>query len=113
MDVIPTEINVKLQKHLLRACDLRVIFKIPLSMKNYFSFKDKTKQELRSLLLYNFNCNSCNTKCMRKTKEHYRMRTSEHICVSPLIGKYFKNKSETLAVHDRMLFCPKDFKILA
>ena len=89
-----------------------------LQMKNYFNFKDKTKWELRSLLVYNFKCNSCNAEYIGKTKRHYRTRTSEHIGVSPLTGKYVKNNSQTLAVHDHMLFCktvvrPEDFPILA
>ena len=118
--MISTELKVKLHKtfkRLLRACDLRVIFKISLPMKNYFNFKDRTKQELRSLLVYDFKCNSCNAEYIGKTKRHYRTRTSEHIGVSPLTGKCVKNNSQTSAVHDHMLFCktvalPEDFSIL-
>ena len=105
-------------KRLLPACDLRVIFKISLRMKNYFNFKDKTKRELRSLLVYNFKCNSCNAEYIGKTKRHYRTRTSEHIGVSPLTGKCVKNNFQTSVVHDHMLFCktvvrPEDFSIFA
>ena len=56
MGIISTELKVKLHKtfkQLIPVCDLKVIFKISLRMKNYFNFKDKTKQELRSLLIYN------------------------------------------------------------
>ena len=67
MGMISTELKVKLHKtfrfkQLLPACDLRVIFKVSLRMKNYFNFKDKIKQELCSLLVYNFKCNSCNVE---------------------------------------------------
>ena len=121
MGMILTEIKVKLNKtfkQLLPACDLRVIFKASLRMKNYFNFKDKIKRELRSLLVYNFKCNSCNAEYIGKTKRHYRTRTSEYIGVSPLTGKYLKNNSQTSAVHDRMLFCktvvcPEDFSVHA
>ena len=121
MGMISTELKVKLHKtfkQLLPACDLRVIFKVSLRMKNYFNFKDKIKRELRSLLVYNFKCNSCNAEYIGKTKRHYRTRTSEHIGVSPLTGKCVKNNSQTSAVHDHMLFCktvvcPEDFSILA
>ena len=87
-------------------------------MKNYFNFKDKIKRELRSLLVYNFKCNSCNAECIGKAKRHYRTRTSEHIGVSPLTVKCVKNNSQTSAVLDHMLFsktvvCPEDFSILA
>ena len=63
MGMISIELKVKLHKtfkQLLPACGLRVIFKVSLRMKNYFNFKYKTKGDLRSLLLYNFKCNSCN-----------------------------------------------------
>ena len=120
MDMISTELKDKLHKtfkQLLSACDLRVIFKVSLHVKNYFNFKDKIKQELRSLV-YNFKCNSCNAEHIGKTRRHYRTRTSEHIGVSPLTGKCVKNNSQTSAVHDHMLFCktvvcPEDFSILA
>ena len=87
-------------KKLLPACDLRVIFKVSLSMKNYFNFKDKIKQELRSLLVYNFKCNSCNAEYIGKTKLHCRMGTLKHTGVSPLTAKYVKNNSQTSAAHD-------------
>ena len=119
--MISTELKDKLPKtfkQLLPACYLRVIFKVSLRLKNYFNFKDKIKRELRSLLVYNFKCNSCNAEYIGKTKRHYRTRTSEHIGVSPLTGKCVKNNSQTSAVHDHMLFCktvvcPEDFSILA
>ena len=47
LGMISTELKVKLPKtfkQLLPACDLRVIFKVSLRMKNYFNFKDKIKR---------------------------------------------------------------------
>ena len=84
MGMISTELKVKLHKafkQLLPACDLRVIFKVSLRMKNYFNFKDKIKRELRSLLVYNFKCNSCNAEYIGKTKRHYK-REPRNILVS-------------------------------
>ena len=83
-------------------------------MKNYFNFNDKTTRELLSLLLYNFNSDSCNAEYIGKTKRHYRTGTSEHIGVSSLTGKYVKNNSQTSAVDNHMLYCktvirPKEF----
>ena len=105
MCMISTELKVKLHKtfkQLLPACDLRVIFKVSLRMKNYFNFKDKIKQELRSLLVYNFKCNSCNAEYIGKTKRHYRTRTSEHIGVSPFTGNILKI---TLKLRPDMITC--------
>ena len=92
--------------------------KFPYGMENYFNFKGKIKQQLRSFLVYNFKCNNCNAECNGKTKRHYRTQTSEHIGVSPLTGKSVKHNSQTSAIHDHMLFCntvvcPEDFSILA
>ena len=100
-------IKIKLHKslnQLLPACDLRMIFKFSLRMKNYFNFKDKIKRELRSLLVYNFKCSSCNAEYIGKTKRHYRKRTTEHIGVSRLKGKCVKNNSQTSAVHNHLRF---------
>ena len=74
MGMISTELKVKLHKtfkQLLPACDLTVIFKVTLHMKNYFNFKDKIKRELRSFLVYNLKCNSGNAEYIGKTKRHY------------------------------------------
>ena len=119
--MISTERKVKFHKifkQLLPACDLTVIFKVSLRMKNYLNFKDKIKIELCSLLLSNFKCNSCNAEYIGKTKRNYRMQTSQHIGVSPLTEKCVKNNFQISAVHDHMLFCktivcPEDFSILA
>ena len=73
MSRISTELKIKLHKtfkQLLPACDLRVIFKVSLRMKNYFNLKDKIKRELHSSLVYNFKCNSCNAEYIGKTNRH-------------------------------------------
>ena len=96
MGMILADLKVKLHKtfkQLLPASDLRAIFKVSLRMKNYFNFKDKIKRKLRSLLVYNFKCNSCNAEYIGKTKQRQRTGTSEHIGVSPLTGKCVKNNS--------------------
>ena len=48
MGMISIELKVKLRKtfkQLLPGCDLNVIFKVSLRMKNYLNFKDKIKRE--------------------------------------------------------------------
>ena len=84
-------------------------------MKDYFNFKDKIKRELRSSLVYNFNCNNCNTAYINDIIEREFL---EHIVFFPLIEKCVKNNSQTSAAHDHMLLCkiivcPEDFPILA
>ena len=68
--IASTELKVKLHKtfkQLLPACKLRLILKTSSCMGNCFNFKNKTKQELRSLLVYNFKCNSYNDESIGKT----------------------------------------------
>ena len=53
-----TRLKIKLHKtlkQLLPTYGLRVILKISSRMKNNFNFKDKLKQELRSLSIYNLS----------------------------------------------------------
>ena len=117
MGIISAELKIKLHKtfkQLLSACDLRVIFKISSRINNYFNIKDKTEQELLSLLVYNFKCNSCNAEYIGKTKRHYRTRAFEKIGISPLKEKHVKNKSQTSAAPNHMfssktVACPEDF----
>ena len=116
--IISTALKVKLPKtfkQLFPACDLRVIFKVSLRMNNYFNFKEKIKRELRSLVVYKFKCNTCNVEFIGKTKRHYRTRTSEHIGVSPLTGKYVKNKLQPYMItcfFVKQLFVLKIFQFL-
>ena len=87
--------------------DLRV----SLRMKSYFNFKDKIKQELRSLLVFNFKCNRCNAEYIGKNKRHYKTLTSKHIGVSPLTGKCVKPYMIT-CFFVRQLFALKIFQFL-
>ena len=108
MGMILSELKFKLHrtfKQLLPACELRTILKFSWRMKKNFNFKDKIKQELCSLLVYKFECNSCNAEYIGKINQHYKMGSSEHIGVLWFTGKYVKNNSQTSAVHDHMLFC--------
>ena len=66
-----TRLKIKLHKtlkQLLPTYGLTVILKISSRMKNNFNFKDKLKQELRSLSIYKFKCNSCDVEYIGNTK---------------------------------------------
>ena len=69
-------------------------------MKNYFNFKDKTKRELRYLLVYNFKRNSCNAECIGKTKR----REAWNILVSHNSQTKMSKITQTSAVNDHMPF---------
>ena len=55
-----------------------------------FPFTHKIIDDLRSLILYTFKCNSCNAVYHGKTKRHFRVRANEHLGISCLSGKPFK-----------------------
>ena len=92
-------------KNLLSFCNLRVTFKIPSRLNNFFTFKDKVNKEIHSLLVYNYKCSSCNAVYIGKTKRHYKTWISEHIGVSALTGKTVKSHSQTSSVRHHMLLC--------
>ena len=98
-------------------CKIRVVFKSPTRISNFFQFKDKMSYCLRSNVVYKFSCGRCNASYYGETCRHLSVRVGEHSGVSPLTGKKSKSKKST-AVKDHMLFCDHivsidDFKILA
>ena len=100
--------RTSLQKHirdLMPFAKLKVCFKIPSRLSSKFNFKDRVSKEMQSLLCYKFQCSSCNTTYIGKTKRHFKVRVSEHMGVSPLTGKVLKANSNSTAVRDHMLFC--------
>ena len=60
-----TDINIKL---------IFTSFKI----KNLFSFKDKIPDDLKSLVVYKFNCAGCNSCYIGETTRHLATRIKEH-----------------------------------
>ena len=67
----------------------RIIFKSPNRLRNSFSFKDKLPQNLDSMLLYKFTCDTCNCIYIGKTKRHYQVRAYEHLGVSILTDNLY------------------------
>ena len=81
---------------------IKIAFKISNRLKNYFIFKDVVPEPLRSCLIYNFTCGSCNASYIGKTFRHMKVRVSEHQGVSPRTGKHLKGTLST-SVKDHML----------
>ena len=108
----------KTARDFLPFAKLHVCFKIPTRLSSQFNFKDKISNEIRSLVSYKFQCSSCNTTYIGKTKRHFKVRVSEHMGVSPLTGKVLKSNNSSTAVRDHMLVCDTkvsydDFSIIA
>ena len=102
---------------ILPCVNLKVVFKIKNTLSSKFTFKDKISKEMRSLLCYKFQCNSCNATYYGKTQRHFKVRVSEHMGVSACKGKNLKSTKDS-AVRDHMLICNnissfEDFSVLA
>ena len=52
-------------------CEVKIVFKVSDSLKNYFGFKDIIPESLRSYQIYDFTCASCNASYTGKT---FRLR---------------------------------------
>ena len=73
----------------------RIIFKSPNRLRNSFSFKDKLPQNLDSMLLYKFTCDTCNCVYIGETKRHYQVRAYEHLGVSILTENLYAYSEKT------------------
>ena len=99
---------------------LQIRTRINRIMKNIFyifTFRDKTPSFLRSDIVYNFQCSSCNATYYGKTKRNFKVRMREHLGISALTGKRVKVDDDS-AIKEHLLFCNhtpdfEDFSILA
>ena len=71
-------------------CDLSIIFSSPKRLRDILKFKDQIPLNLRSFVIYNFKCSSCNATYIGKTFRHFKQRAGEHLCISHLTNKKSK-----------------------
>ena len=48
-------------------------------VKNYFSYKDRIPDDLKSFLVYKFTCAGCSSSYIAETSRHFKTRIEEHI----------------------------------
>ena len=70
-----------------------------------------------SCVVYKFQSGRCNVSYYGETDRHLRIRSGEHISISPLTFKKVKSSAES-SIRDHLLFCTHDpsvdeFTILA
>lgn len=58
---------------------IRVIFKASKTIQNYFRIKDIVTSDLKSSIVYKYQCGGCNSTYVGKTLRHLRARRSEHL----------------------------------
>ena len=70
--------------------DLRVIFKPSFRVSDLFHFKDRIPRDVRSSVVYQFSCGSCNATYIGMTARHFRQRVCEHRGISSRTGRYLQ-----------------------
>ena len=88
------EIKKRLQNAIERTlpyCKSKIIFKSPCKSANHLHIKDELPKKLCSSSVYNSKCNNCNAIYYGKTKPHFYVRAADHMGISHLTNKHFKN----------------------
>ena len=103
------QIRKKPQKFIsdkLTSCNLEIVFKSPVRVKSFFTFKDKLPKILLSGLVYKYNYGGCNATYYGKTKRHFKVRICEHLGISHLTGKKVKiDNNKLMTIQEHLLCC--------
>ena len=103
-------------KRVLGYCKIQIVFKSQRNLSNVFRFKDRLPYELISRVVYTFQCGRFNSSYIGQTDRHLKVRSGEHIGISPLTFNKVKPSAES-SVRDHLLLCDHspsfdDFTIL-
>ena len=93
------EIRKKLQKLFrgeLTSCNLKIVFTSPVTVKRFFTLKDKLPKILLSGLAYKYKCGGYNATYYGKTKRHFKVRICEHLGISHITGERVKIDNNNL-----------------
>ena len=102
--------RTKLQKVLKRtlSCSkIQIVFKNQINLSNVFHFKDRLPYHLMPCAVYKFRCGRCNASYYGKTDRRLKIRSGEHICISPWTFKKVKPSAKS-SIRDQVLFCNHD-----
>ena len=91
-------------KGLLNSCKLQIVFKRQRKLSNAFCFKDRLPSDLVSGVVYKYTCGRCNSTYYGKADRHLKVRSGEHIGISPLTFKKTKPAKES-PIRDHLLNC--------
>ena len=82
---------------------IKVVYQSKSRISKLFDFKDVVvNTKLSSHIVYKFMCSCCNTAYYGQTQRHFFVRTSEHLGITPLTGKFVKTPQKS-AIFDHML----------
>ena len=107
LGLISLQVRTKIRnamKSTLNCCKLQVIFKNKRKLSNMFRFKDLVPYDLVSGVVYEYMCGRCNSSYYGETERHLKVRSGEHIGISPLTFKKMKLSKEN-STCDHLLEC--------
>ena len=92
-------------KSILNRCKFRIVFKSQRKLANVFWFKDRLPFDLVTGAVYEYTFGGrCNSRHYGVTSRHLKVRSREHIRLSPLTFRKVKPSKES-AIRDRLLIC--------
>ena len=65
---------------------MRVVFKSINPVSKFFNIKDKIPNDLRSCIVYKYECDCCSATYVGKCFRHFKARINEHLGRSPRTG---------------------------
>ena len=86
-----------------------MIFKSGSKLSNMFRFKDRVPYDLVSGVVHEYTCGTCNSSYYGETERNLKVKSGEHIGISPLTFKYTKPSKES-SIRDNPSF--DEFTIL-
>ena len=96
--------------------DFYFVFTNPYNTKSFFKFKDKIPPEVRSNIVYEYNCSSCNAGYVGSTTRSFKTRRLEHMGRSIHTGRPLANPPHSnIRLHSEEKDHPlrhDDFKIV-
>ena len=95
---------------------LNIIFKSTFTISSMFPFKDPVPKNVRSNIVYSYQCGMCDSTYIGESSRHYHTRVSEHQGVSPRTGKPSTNSRSNIYQHYMDTGHPvkeQNFKILS
>ena len=101
---LQTRTKLSIFKSILNCCKLQILFKSQRKLANVFRFKDRLRFDLVSGVVYKYTCGRCNSSYYGETDRHLKVRSGEHIGISPLTFRKVKPSKES-AIRDHLLNC--------
>ena len=91
-------------KSILNCCKFQIVFKSQRKLANVFRFKDRLPFDLVSGVVFKLTCGRCNSSYYGETDRHLKVRSGEHIGISPLTFRKVEPPKES-AIRDHLLNC--------